>query len=58
MNENFDNWSLSLMNEEIKDDIDIIEWSEVLLLVTLGNYLKKLLKENNLDSKTSFIEKE
>lgn len=56
MNENFNSWSHSLMNEEIRDDICIVEWSEVLLLVTLSNYFKKLVKENNLDTTLLLLE--
>jgi hypothetical protein len=56
MNEIFDDWSRSLMNEKIIDDIDIVEWIKVLLLVSLSNYLKKLVKANNLDSKLPLLE--
>jgi len=56
MNEIFDIWSHSLMNEKIIDDIDIVEWIKVLLLVSLSNYLKKLVKANNLDSKLPLLE--
>jgi hypothetical protein len=47
INNNTDLWAYSLMNEDIRDDIDIMVWSEVLSLVTLGNYLKELVKSNN-----------
>jgi hypothetical protein len=57
INNNTDLWAYSLMNEDIRDDIDIMVWSEVLSLVTLGNYLKELVKSNNLDATTSIIEK-